>query len=81
MCYKARLHWLQAALAAGVSALSITLAPAAMAAQEAMMVAEVLSFPNPFATAHSVAECCASLSRPHANCSTRSHATFPMPTC
>ena len=31
----------QAALATGVSALSIALAPAAMAAQEAMMVAEV----------------------------------------
>jgi PetN len=32
----------QAALVAGVSALSVTLAPAAMAAQEAMMVAEVM---------------------------------------
>lgn len=34
--------FLQAALAAGVSALSVALAPAAMAAQEAMMVAEVI---------------------------------------
>jgi hypothetical protein len=36
------LHCSQAALVAGVSALSVTLAPAAMAAQEAMMVAEVI---------------------------------------
>lgn len=34
---------LQAAVAAGVSAISVALAPAAMAAQEAMVLAEVRS--------------------------------------